>query len=274
VRRVHWGLVLIAALGFGLAASSRARPTPTTSTARVALRSGSRLLANGELEPGQLSDAAVLRRVRDVLDGVPTRLAPERVVLDWEPSVAPGVPRVRGIEFHTQSGSLLLSSSAPDLSREAWLHELGHVRMQGARPRTPLARRLLQAIEEGFADYYAAAVAGTPRVAAEGEARDLSQPPRTDETDWMRLTLESFEPHRLGWALASELYRREARAGALLEDAVACLDGPSPLDRLPESAAAAVRGLLAECPERSRDSLSQALGAWLPAEISASESLP
>ena len=102
----------------------------------------------------------------------------------------------------------------------------------------------------------------------------MTHPPRLDDTDWMRLALSSFEPHRLGWALAGELYRREPRPGALLEDAVACLDGQSALAQLPDDASAVVRTLLRECPERSRERLRQSFVAWMPPEISAPESLP
>lgn len=210
------------------------------------------------------SEFSAREKLATVLTRIPAPLAPRNVTFAWA--------RVRGIEFDTQRRSLVLSAEAGQLSEELWLHELAHVRMQGARPSAPLAKRLLSALEEGVADYYAAAIAGTSKVGADGEVRDLAQPPRLDDTDWMRLALSSFEPHRLGWAFGAELYRSEARPGALLEDAVACFDGESALGAAPDSTSAAVAALLAECPERSRDRLRRLLSDWLPSEISGLES--
>lgn len=237
--------------------------------ARLTVRASSRLLEDGRLEPGRVLSAEacaglpVLRHVSSALAAIPPAFAPARVTLEHELQLAPGVPRILGVECHRESGSLLLGDSAAELPRSVWLHELAHVRLHGARPRELLAKRVITAFEEGVADDYAAVFSGSSRLGFGAQQRDLAQRPNVGPSDWASLAFPDFDPHRMGWALGAALYAAEPRAGALLESALACLDGPGPLADA-AGPTAAISSLLASCPESRRALIFAVLAAWLP----------
>lgn len=213
--------------------------------------------------------APALASLNRALRLVPAALAPSPLRVETEPP-----RRVNRVEIDAISGSLLIGTGAEDLPVTVWLHELGHARMHGSRPRGAVAQRLLRAVDEGAADYYAALLSGTPRVGDASELRDLRTPPRVDGSEWATLALPGFDAHRIGWALAARLYAAEPRRGPLLDELVACLDGESELAHAGDTPAAAVQSLLAACPVTARERLSVVLAAWLPAELSNPESLP
>jgi hypothetical protein len=202
---------------------------------------------------------------------IPADLQPPRLLIELEPRPEPGVRAVDGVEYHQPSGSLLLGAGGISAGSELWLHEAAHARMAGARPRGALARRLVGAIEEGFADYFAAALSGQPKLGAAPRQRDLQAPPRVGESEWASLAFDGFDRHRMGWALAARLYQLDPSGGSLLRDAVACLDGDSELGSAGDSPAAVIAALLSACPEQGRPRLARVLGDWLPRELTPSE---
>ena len=236
---------------------------------RLNARASSRLSADGSLEPGAavtrgtLASLPEAQQAAAALALIPDAFAPRTVLLELDPSLAPGVPTISGIECHGQSGALLLGSSAHRLPKSVWLHELAHVRLHGARPQAVLAKRVITALEEGIADDYAAVLGGSPVLGSDGEERDLRQPPNVGPSDWASLAFPNFDPHRLGWALGAALFAAEPRAGALLEGALACLDGPGPL-RDADSPVSAITSLLQSCPEPGRERFQALLRCWLP----------
>jgi hypothetical protein len=193
-------------------------------------------------------------------------LRPERLLLELEPQVDSGVAAFQGVEYHRDSSSLLVGSAGLDAAAELWLHEAAHVRMAGARPQGAVARRLIGAVEAGFADYFAATVAGQPKLGAPPRQRDLQAPPRIGEREWSSLAFDGFDQEHMGWALAARLYELDPAGGSLLRDVVACLDGDSELAFADDTPAAAIAALLGACPEQGRPRLARVLQDWLPHE--------
>ena len=264
----------VAALAQG---ALRANPLPLD--ARLSVRQGSTLRANGELQPGtelpraRASENAAAQRVSGLLPKIPSQFAPTQLTLELDPTLAAGVPPLRFAECHTGSGSLLVGADAQRLPDGVWLHELGHVRLHGARPNALLARRVLEALEEGVADYYAAVVGGTPVLGTDEQRRDLRQPSPAGASEWASLAFPGFDPHHLGWALAATLYAAEPSPGELLREAVACLDGDSAL-RAAELPGPAIEALLAACPEPGKQRFSSLIQDWFPAEMFTESSPP
>jgi hypothetical protein len=201
---------------------------------------------------------------------VPASLRPDRLVLELEPRLSGGEPKVEGVEYH-RSGALLIGAGSESVGLEQWLHEIAHVRLAGTRPSGKLARRLIDAVEEGVADYFAASVANTPLLGEAPRQRNLREPPAIGASEWASLAFDGFDTHRMGWVLAAELYRLDPSAGELLEDSVACLDHESALQSVDDSPAAAISALLSACPERSRARLSRAFRNWLPPQLCPSD---
>jgi hypothetical protein len=259
------GSAVLVALG----RSSLADTRPPALDARLSVRRASHVLTDGRLKPGEmLAPASFASRLEAqeasaALTAIPREFAPFAVILELYPKRAPGVPAISGVECHGESGTLLLGDTASQLPKSVWLHELAHVRLHGARPSAMLAKRVITALEEGVADDYAAVLGGSPVLGFGAEQRDLRQPPGVGPSDWASLAFPDFDPHRLGWALAAALYAAEPRAGTLLEEAIACLDGPGPLHDA-SSPASAVASLLASCPEPGRQRFSALLSDWLP----------
>jgi hypothetical protein len=280
VKKALWWAVpaLLGAVVGGLIARRGVAPTPPSLVAddRIVVRSGSRLLRDGQLAPGGPAVASAAReraqrRARETLALIPVDLRPTRLLLDLEPGREPGVTAVDGLEYHQGSGSLLLGAAGITAGNELWLHEAAHVRMAGARPRGPLAGRLIGAIEEGFADYFAAALSGQTKLGAAPRQRDLQAPPRIGESEWASLAFDGFDRHRMGWALAARLYQLDANGGSLLRDVVACLDGDSELGSADDSPVAVIAALLSACPEPGRPRLARVLWDWLPRELTSNE---
>ncbi|HEY3494070.1 MAG TPA: hypothetical protein VGK73_05260 [Polyangiaceae bacterium] len=208
------------------------------------------------------------------LTRVPPSLRPSALVLHVDPALERGTPVPQRVEVHRATGELLVAGSPPapsegDGSLSVWLHELGHVRAHGVRPSSGAAERLLLAVDEAVADYFAAAVSGSPRVGIAGqELRDLSAPPAIGPSEWASLALPAaFDAHRFGWVLAAELFRTEPEAGALLEDLLAALASREPWPETALGPDNATRELVGRCSLRSRPALERALRRWLPPEL-------
>jgi len=236
---------------------------------RISVRTSSRLLADGSLEQGAIlsreASAALpeAQHASAALSKIPGQFAPAAVTLELNSMRAPGVPPILGVECHRETGALLLGRTAHFLPQGVWLHELSHTRLHGARPSALLAKRVVTALEEGVADDYAAVFGGSPLLGFGAEQRDLRHPPNVGPSDWASLAFPNFDPHRLGWAFGAALYAAEPRAGALLEEAIACLDGPGPLGAA-DNPASAIASLLASCPETGRQGFEAVLDDWLP----------
>jgi len=242
----------------------------------IAAHARSRVVGT-RIEAGPLvaceSNPRPYRAAVSALSRAPAALRPARVVLHLLPELEPAAPALRGVETHRASGELLVGSQPGDeLSASEltlWLHELAHVRARGARPSSPVPARLVGALEEGVADYFAAAVAGSSRVGVSGvELRDLELPPALRASEWAALAVPgAFDAHRFGWVLAAGLYRNEPRAGALLEDTLSTLARSDAWPANATTPRGAVAELLRRCPERSRNAFDQALLRWLPPEL-------
>lgn len=266
VRWLKLGVLLALSLAAVPAVSRYLRAEPPLD-ARLRVRIGSFLLPQGELEPGRALEASELRRYPELrsltaaLARVPSPLVASPLWVDVGLS-----QRTSRLEFHARSGSLLIRSDAASLPISVWLHELGHARLRGTRPNAELPSRLLNAIDEGAADYFAACLSGSPRLGDATELRDLSAPSPIGDSEWASLAFPSFDPHRVGWALAARLYAEEPQPGPLLDAVVACLDGDSALDAV-DSPASAVQTLLDACPAASRARISRTLRSWLPPQL-------
>ena len=285
-------LSLAAALGVALVGGCRCDESPSSSAAaacreqtggrlelagvRVWVGSSAttdRVAAGRVAECGSGAEALrVFRAVGSAHADIPEALRPGRVEVHLGPKLD-GRPPLQGVEFHAPSRALLVErESKLELDHSVWLHELAHVRLAGARPEGPLARRVWATIEEGVADYFAAAVSGSPRLGRgrRGQpVRDLSDPPGASARDWALLALPSVraDPHRLGWRLAAELWRREPRPGPLLEDVATALSGREALEGSRDIPSEAIAAFVARCPARSRATVTDVVTAWAPREI-------
>lgn len=142
-------------VGLGLA-SCTTSVAPGPMPAGLAVYEESRL-EGLVLQPGRRlgPDEALplLHPLVEVWAGLPPALRPPQVVVHLDPQATPPIDRVEG---HRPSGSILLMRRAiPELDRGIWLHELAHVLMSGPRPTGTLDSRLIAAVEEGVADYFA-----------------------------------------------------------------------------------------------------------------------
>jgi hypothetical protein len=175
----------------------------------------------------------------------------------------------RRVELHAQSRALLVADGDRGLSRSVWLHELGHVSAAGARPEGRVGRRLLAAVDEAFADYYAAVLGASPRVGDGGEARDLERPPPATVTAWAELALAvtGYDPHRLGHGLAARLWAAEPMRHELLRDLQTALASERRYDGVPDTPAALLEELSLRVPARSRARFERAIAGWAPHEI-------
>jgi hypothetical protein len=263
---------MVAGSFFAFRAQQRA-PEPHSSSPNDAMfRRGSRLLKSGGLQPGPVttpgdSDKLAATPALKALAMVPFELKPAPVVIDLGLLREPGVAAPAVVEYHRVGRSILVGAAGADASVELWLHELSHARMAGARPKGPLARRLIDAVEEGVADYFAASLAHNPLLGTRSRPRDLMRPPRVGASEWATLAFDGFDTHRMGWVLAAKLYEVAPMGGSLLHDAVACLDGESELGAVADSPAAAIGALLEACPQQGRSRLSRILQSWLPPEL-------
>lgn len=200
------------------------------------------------------------RHADAALASLPVDLRPERPRIELAPQTA-------GLQYDRASQSILVGEGGAEAERSVWLHELAHARLSGARPKGALALRFTDAIEEGVADYFAAALGQNPVLGSGPSARDLRKPPKIGDSEWASLAFPGFDTHRMGWALASRLYEADPGGGSLLRDLVACLDGDSALGVAAESPASVVQALLEACPVAGRARIAGVLAAWLPPEL-------
>ncbi|MBE7486017.1 MAG: hypothetical protein HS104_39365 [Polyangiaceae bacterium] len=237
----------------------------------LSLRLGSRV-AGASLHPGPVgrcdagpAPAAAFLDAHAALLALPPELRPRQVDVHW--MIARGA--ARRIEVHAESRSVLLAGGNEPLSRTVWLHELGHVWAAGARPPGRLGRSVLAAVDEGFADYYAALVNRSPRVGGRDELRDLERPPPPAAAAWAELALapEGFDPHRLGHGLAASLWALEPANTGLLLDLHTGLASDATYTGVPDTPGAVIEELARRIPNRSRARFEQAVAAWAPAEV-------
>jgi hypothetical protein len=208
---------------------------------------------------GAGSDSGTTSSLERALSRIPDALSPGEFRLQ----VVAGHKRIQAA---VETRTLFVSVDQLDAHPTVWLHELGHLASAGPRPEDPAARRVLVALEEGVADYYAAILADSPHVGdSHTVMRDLNQPPRVTAEAWAALALPGFDPHPFGWALAAALWRAEPNVGGLLVDLVHALRvGELRQVRGPRKLLDAV---VHACPPRSRQTLDQILSAWLPSEL-------
>jgi hypothetical protein len=256
----------------GFRDEQRTSARPLSSPNDAIFRRGSRLLKDGGLSPGPLTilgpgdEQATMPALR-ALRMLPFSLKPAPVVIDLGVLREPGVGAPDIVEYHPRARSILVGAAGAAASVEMWLHELGHARMAGARPKGALARRLIDAVEEGVADYLAASVAHNAVLGTPSRRRDLMHPPHVGPGEWATLAFDGFDTRRMGWVLAAKLYELQPMGDSLLHDAVACLDGDSALATAGDSPAAAIAALLDACPEQGRPRLQRVLQGWLPPQL-------
>jgi hypothetical protein len=200
---------------------------------------------------------------KSALSVMPSGLRPEAIALH----VMSRATDVVGVEFHAPSGALLVEGvERRTLDGSVWLHEIAHVRLKGQRPSGIIGRRLVVAVEEAVADYFAAVIGGTPRLGRDEQGqplRDLSAPPPSSAAAWARYLMPGLvaDPHELGWRLAGELWSLAPADRSLLEDLVAMLSSRRPFSD-EDGAAVVAKELLQRCPPRSRERLRAALRRW------------
>lgn len=192
---------------------------------------------------------------------MPAAARPAIVTVHLDPLLPPGALRVDGAEFHRPSRGLLVAEPTT-VPTAVWLHELAHVRMLGPRPESEPARRLVQAMEEGAADYCAATWLGR----ADLGSRDLGAARRPDAGQWAALGLPdlAFDPHDLGLGWAAALWSIRPADPALAETLMTCLrDAPV----RPTGVGPWLEAWLPRCRVAARPVIREALRAWLPDEL-------
>lgn len=213
------------------------------------------------LQPGRRlgPDEALplLRPLVEAWASLPPALRPPQVVVHLDPQATPPIDRVEG---HRPSGSILLMRRAiPELDRGIWLHELAHVLMSGPRPTGSLESRLIAAVEEGVADYFARVWSGpVERPAFVGGS-----------AGWEALALPAlrFDPHPLGERLDRHLAQEYGASEPLLLELLACFRGPSGEGGIPSGPAAVLDTWALGCAPEARVRVRAALQGWLPAEL-------
>lgn len=214
--------------------------------------------------------APLRARLSPLLWRLPRAVQPPTLVIQLDPHLGPRQPALRGIAVHRASGHVLLPRSvALTIDDSAWLHEIAHVALARPAPGHTPAGRLLAAMEEGMADYFAAAQLGHPRLGEVHDrvARDLSAAPTLSAAEWAGLAGigAAWRPHRAGWSLAGHAWSHAGPDRALATD---LLIG---LRRIDPQASRGPRDLVTRwrrhCPERSRTRLDALLSAWMPGPL-------
>jgi hypothetical protein len=264
--------VLALALAGGFALPTRAEGARRETGVQV--RTGGARTTKGvtggrPLSPADLRAASVLAPLLGARALLPEALRVP-VVVQLDPVALTFAPAPGALEAFPAGGAIAVRSDAPALlDRGVWLHELVHVAAAGPRPTASVAARLMTAVDEGVADFAAAAFGGSSvvGVAASGESRDLAAPPFVGESEWAYVALPSapWDTHRLGHALAATLYREPERR-ALAEDAVHGLANPAPFAPV-ETPGAVLAAWIDRCPVRSREALVRAVRRWAPPEL-------
>ncbi|HEX9618912.1 MAG TPA: hypothetical protein VF989_02190 [Polyangiaceae bacterium] len=261
--------VMIAVLGCEARVDTCARPP----RASVAVYTGTRLLPGDALVPGRVvacgDDAAAVADLVTALERVPAQLAPSRVVLHVEPEVASGARAVGRVEQHRPSGAILVAAGDSELGQAVWLHEIAHVIGTGPAPQGRVAERLYGAIQEAFADYFAATFSGSSRVGAlQGELRELERQRLPTASAWSALALPgAFPTHRFGAALAGLWWKRAPRDRTLVFDLGKCFASNDPWPQGAITPESTLREFVRRCPARSRDVVRETLHRWVPKEL-------
>ncbi len=170
--------------------------------------------------------------------------------------------------FDARSSTIWVSPSfAQAPAPSVLLHELAHAAANGSRPNSLIAQRLVQAVDEAHADYFAASVLGTPRIGSEelGEVRDLSAEIPRGAVELAQLALPGFSPHEVAAPLACLLWQAQPDAGALLTDLTWALRSGRPWRASTPGAVA--QELVARCAERTQPLLQQILMSWLGPQL-------
>jgi hypothetical protein len=271
--------VLLSALAFGVALSPDSRAASGVyEIDGVQVRRGAALATRGAFGGLEVSksDPQVARALAGLLEAralLPAALrAP--VVLLLDPVAVSFGPSPTGIQARREGGSIVLhDATCADADRTVWLHELLHLATAGGRPRGPVGARLMAAVDEGVADFGAAAFAGATAVGSlsSGEVRDLAAPPVVGESEWAYLALPSapWRAHRAGWALAAALMRESASA-EFASDVVSSLANPAPFVT-GDTPRAVLGEWISRCPSRSRHLLRRAVARWVPPELMETE---
>lgn len=261
---------------FAFRARQRPAESQSSSPGSAVFRRGSQLLKDGALAPGPVTvigdgDQQVVAPALKALGMMPVPLKPASVIIDLGLLREPGASVPDVIEYHRDGRAILVGAAGASASVETWLHELARARMAGARPKGALARRLIDAVEAGVADYLAASIAHNALLGTSSRRRDLMHPPRVSPSEWASLEFQGFDTQRMGWVLAAKFYELQPMGDSLLYDAVACLDGDSELGTASDSAAGAIAALLEACPQQGRPRLERIFQSWLPPALLSSE---
>jgi len=238
--------------------------------ASVTIRTGAELTPGDELRGGRIVACVERPELATLLVAVESARAAgyvRPIVVHTELRWGRRSPLL--VAYHRSTGTLLAGGATRALDETVWLHELAHKAMDGTRPAGALAARLVDAVEEGAADYFAAALSGRPSVGSlsGGERRDLVSPAAPGASEWAALAVPgAFSSHRFGAILAAQLLDAEPRPGELLRDLIQSLgdDEPWPAASSPR---AVVDELVRRSPLRSRRALEAALLGWLPREL-------
>ncbi|MBK6686825.1 MAG: hypothetical protein IPG45_20330 [Deltaproteobacteria bacterium] len=220
------------------------------------------------LQPGRRlgPDEALplLRPLVEAWASLPPALRPPQVVVHLDPQATPPIDRV---EVHRPSGSILVMRRAiPELARGIWLHELAHVLMSGPRPTGSLDSRLIAAVEEGVADYFARVWSGpVERPGFVGGS-----------VGWEALALPAlrFDPHPLGERLDRHLADHYGASEPLLLDLIDCFRGRRGEGGIQSSPATVLDTWALGCAPEARVRVRAALQGWLPAELRGEHEAP
>lgn len=228
---------------------------------------GVRLTGACEVE----GSAVALRTLAEVLRDLPSEQTPGTLVVRIEPGRGGRAPRVEAY-----SRVLVVDpSSAGARDRTVWLHELAHVHARGSNgTRDVTTQRLRDAIEEGFADYFAAAAARSTTVGAMygRGARDLTERKPPDASAWAVLPFAGapFDEHDFGRALAATALATHGYDLALARAGLDALQRTSTGGA--RSPARLVDDLSTEGGGRASD-LRALLSSWLPPELRHSQEI-
>lgn len=266
--RAHW--LCLALIGCG-AAEHRPCAAPGRVDVLIGATVSATRIEGGAAASCEDPDAAHLRaRLSDLLSRLPRAVQPPTLVIQLDPQFGPKQPALRGIAVHRASGHILLDRSmALAVDDSAWLHEMAHVALARAAPGRSPAGRLMAAMEEGVADFFAAAHIGHPRLGEVHDrvARDLGAAPAMSAAEWAGLAGvgPTWRPHQAGWSLAGIAWSRAGPDSAFATDLLIGLrqvdtqDSPGPRD-------VATRWR-SHCHERSRARLDALLSAWMPGPL-------
>lgn len=268
--KARWLSLLVFAL---VGCEARVDTCARARRAAVVVYTGSRLLPSDGVVPGRVAacsaDTPAVAGLVTALERVPADIV-DRVVVHVEPQIVAGARAVKRVEYHRPSGAILVAASDFEPGTTVWLHEVAHVVAAGAAPKDRTARRLYRAMQEAFADYFAAVLSGSSRVGSEqeGELRQLEREPAPTASAWSALALPGpFAAHRFGVALAGLWWRKSSAGAGLLSDLRRCFTASEPWPAGVATPAATLREFTRRCPAGSQPAIRETLGQWLPKEL-------